>query len=125
MRTRLNGDLQAPSAARTFVESQLAPALGDTELVGDVVLVVSELVTNAVRAGATGIDLDLEVTPQRVVLMVDDDAEGWPAMVTASNDAVRGRGLSIVDQVADEWHVSTLAHLKRLTAVWHRDRPRY
>ncbi len=120
MRTRLGADLHAPRAARRFVETHLRPALGDAELVEDVVLVVSELVTNAVQAGATGVDLALEVTPRRVVLVVEDDAEGWPTMAAAGSDAVEGRGLGIVDQVADVWHVSARAPGKRLTAAWDR-----
>jgi anti-sigma regulatory factor (Ser/Thr protein kinase) len=124
MKTRLAGDLQAPSAARAFVESHLGPAVGDHGLVEDAMLVVSELVTNAVRAGATGLDVALKVTPRRVVLTVDDDADGWPIMVTVGSDAVQGRGLSIVDQLADEWQVSTRAGRKRMTAAWNRKRPR-
>jgi anti-sigma regulatory factor (Ser/Thr protein kinase) len=120
MRVRLGGDPQAPRAARRFVQTHLRPAVDDQDLVEDVVLVVSELVTNAVRAGATGVDLALEVTPRRVVLTVEDDAEGWPTLVSAGSEAVGGRGLGIVDQVADEWHVSDRPRGKCLTAAWDR-----
>jgi anti-sigma regulatory factor (Ser/Thr protein kinase) len=122
MRTSLVADLRAPSAARAFVQQHLDPNDRDEPLKDKVVLVVSELVTNAVRAGATGVDLALDVTARRVVLMVDDDAEGWPTMTTATREAARGRGLRIVDQVADDWKVSSRPGGKRVTAVWGRSR---
>jgi anti-sigma regulatory factor (Ser/Thr protein kinase) len=117
---RLAGDARAPGVARTFVEQQLSETTHDRALADDVVLVVSELVTNAVRAGASTIHVTLDATAHRVVLVVDDDASGWPTLMDADNDAVGGRGLSIVEQLADEWHVSRHVGGKRVTARWNR-----
>ena len=63
--------------------------------VEDVVLIASELVTNAVRAGAAWVDLTLKVTRQRLDLVVADDAHGWPVLVTADEEAIGGRGLRL------------------------------
>ncbi|PZS35968.1 MAG: hypothetical protein DLM58_02740 [Pseudonocardiales bacterium] len=50
-----DSEARTPSAARRFVGSsllRLLPPLAETEAIADAELVVSELVTNAVRAGA-------------------------------------------------------------------------
>jgi anti-sigma regulatory factor (Ser/Thr protein kinase) len=102
VRARFPGDVKAPADARTFVRRQLdGSARRD-----DVVLVVSELVTNSVRAGAEQVDVVLEVHGDRIDLEVTDDAGGWPAQRDARLDDDGGRGLSIVEQLADRWVVS-------------------
>jgi anti-sigma regulatory factor (Ser/Thr protein kinase) len=114
----LPGDLQAPGAARTFVQGHLGKATRDRDLVDTVVLVASELVTNAVRAGATDIGLSLEITPEAVELLVDDDAGGWPTPTHADDQAVGGRGLVIVERLSDRWEVLPRAASKQVKAVW-------
>ena len=120
MKTLLPGDVRAPGAARTFVQSLLNERTHDRALVDDVVLVVSELVTNAVRAGASIIRVTLDATAHRAVLVVDDDAGGWPTLMDPGSEAISGRGLSIVEQLADDWVVSRRAGGKRVTATWNR-----
>jgi anti-sigma regulatory factor (Ser/Thr protein kinase) len=127
MRTRLAGDERAPRAARSYVARQLETStLPEGVLVEDVVLIASELVTNAVRAGADWVDLTLRVTPRRLDLLVGDDADGRPVLVTPDDDATRGRGLGIVDHLADAWDVTPRAQGKLVTATWrtHTDPPR-
>jgi anti-sigma regulatory factor (Ser/Thr protein kinase) len=122
VRTDLPGDVRAPAAARAFVLG----ALGDPGLpLGlptphDVVLVVSELVTNSVHAGATAIAVELTATEDRLELSVIDDAGGWPATRQATWDDTHGRGLAIIEDVADEWHSTVLDRGKRVTATWSR-----
>ena len=119
MRTRLAGDERAPSAARSYVARQLETStLPEGVLVEDVVLIASELVTNAVRAGADWVDLTLRVTPRQLDLLVGDDADGRPVLVTPDDDATRGRGLGIVDHLADVWGVTPRAQGKLVTATW-------
>jgi anti-sigma regulatory factor (Ser/Thr protein kinase) len=81
-------------------------------------LIASELVTNAVRAGAEWIDLTLRVTGRRLDLLVQDDAGGIPVLATADPEAVGGRGLGIVDRLADTWTVAPRAIGKVVTATW-------
>jgi serine/threonine-protein kinase RsbW len=119
MKTRLAGDRRAPSAARSYVARQLAENPVPVGVpVDDVVLIASELVTNAVRAGARWVELTLRVTRRRLDLVVADDAAGWPVLATADDEAVRGRGLGIVNQLADAWEVTPQAGGKLVTATW-------
>ena len=119
MRTRLAGDPRAPHAARSYVARHLTTgALPHGVRLDDVVLVASELVTNAVRAGAEWVHLSLRTSRQRLDLVIEDDAPGLPAPTTADDDAVSGRGLSIVDQLTDTWAVTPRATGKSVTATW-------
>jgi anti-sigma regulatory factor (Ser/Thr protein kinase) len=119
VKTRLAGDERAPRAARAYVVRQLeTSALPDGVLAEDVVLITSELVTNAVRAGAHWIDLTLRISRRRLELLVADDADGRPVLVEADDDATRGRGLGIVDHWTDAWEVTPRARGKVVTATW-------
>jgi anti-sigma regulatory factor (Ser/Thr protein kinase) len=84
----------------------------------DVVLVASELVTNAVRAGADWVHLTLRTSRGRLDLVIEDDAPGLPVPTTADDEAVSGRGLSIVEQLTDSWVVTPRATGKSVTATW-------
>jgi anti-sigma regulatory factor (Ser/Thr protein kinase) len=117
--TRLPGDRRAPGAARSYVAGQLATGtVPEGVLVDDVVLIASELVTNSVRGGAGWIDLTVRVTGGRLDLLVEDDAGGWPVLLTADGEAVGGRGLGIVDQLVDAWVVTPRRSGKLVTATW-------
>lgn len=122
MRTELSGDLRAPAAARRFVDAPLRAMLGRATRPSaeDVVLVVSELVTNAVRASADVIGLSLQVAEDRVELEVSDDAAGWPTPRDAEWDDLNGRGLAIVEELADRWQATELHPGKRITVTWFR-----
>lgn len=122
MKTRLPGDRRAPGAARSYVARHLATStIPEGVLIDDVVLTASELVTNSVRGGADWIDLTLQVTEGRLDLLVEDDAAGWPVLVTVDDEAVGGRGLGIVDRLADSWVVTPRGSGKLVTATWlHR-----
>ena len=122
MRVELPGDVHAAAAARRFVATALAD-LGEeagSPPPDDVMLVVSELVTNSVRAGAGLIDVELTVTDNRVELSVTDGADGWPATRHPASDDPHGRGLAIVEDITDEWHTTLLGPGKRVAATWFR-----
>lgn len=122
MRANFPGDLRAPGAARRWVVSALNEvhdAPSDPRL-DDLVLVVSELVTNSVRAGAEVVDVELAYADDVVELRVTDDAPGWPEPRTADWDEANGRGLAIVADVADRWHATSLRRGKRVTVAWMR-----
>ena len=123
MRTELPGDLRAPAAARRFVDAPLRDMLGraDRPTAEDVVLVVSELVTNAVRASADVIGLSLTVEDDRIEVEISDDASGWPTPRQPDWEDPSGRGLAIVDELADRWQTTELYPGKRITVTWFRD----
>ena len=93
---------QARAATSDFLERE-APAGGTNR--EDALLVVSELVTNAVTAGARQVSIELRLKGRALTLRVDDDAAGWPAVQDASEYAESGRGLAIVELLADSWDV--------------------
>jgi anti-sigma regulatory factor (Ser/Thr protein kinase) len=71
-------------------------------------LLVSELVTNAVRAsreatGAGSVRLWLLADTARVVIVVWDGSPQPPAPVDAGDDAESGRGLLLVDALSSGW----------------------
>ena len=118
MRIKLTADVHAPAVARDFVRRQLHDVLGRQRPVcDDVELIVSELVTNSVRAGATVIDLMLEVLSEAVEVQVTDDAAGWPTPRSAGPDGLDGRGLEIVDRLADHWHTVASPPGKRVVVT--------
>lgn len=107
------------ASARRFCIEGLQSALGNhsgTREVGQTVeLVVSELVTNAVNAEAGRISVRLYVDDAQVRIEVEDDAQGTPRLVHATVTDERGRGLYIVDSLAEHWGIRTLGWGKQ---VW-------
>ena len=101
--------LEAPSLARTFVEASLGSAYRDVGMVAetcdDLVVIVSELVTNAVRAGSGEVGLTVGLERGRVVVRVTDSAVGWPEPRTAAIDDPGGRGLPLVAALSAAWGV--------------------
>lgn len=66
----------------------------------DVVLVVSELVTNSVRHGASnGIDVTVTAGDGQIRVEVADDGPGF----SIDDPRGSGYGLSIVEKLADRW----------------------
>lgn len=122
MEIELEGTLDAPLAARRFVqehwEAMAANDVSATE--ADATLVVSELVTNAVQAGAARITVQIRTEDGWLALRVIDDAEGWPEEHHSELDDVRGRGLFITAQVADRWTATELPGGKAVLAAWER-----
>ena len=94
---------EAPSRARAFVAERTA---GLPELfVATAALLVSELVSNAVRHGAPSICLHVRVDPDRVVVAVRDGAAQLPVTPGADLGRTTGRGLLITAALADSWGV--------------------
>jgi anti-sigma regulatory factor (Ser/Thr protein kinase) len=104
----LTADIRAPREARTFVRTRW-PEL-DEEVLDDVVLIVSELVSNAVQHGEPDIVLRMLVEPFSIdVSVLDHGAQVPPPTVQVPSDAATsGRGLSIVDRLASDWGVKPL-----------------
>ena len=105
---------EAPAAARRFVAGGLS-LRGLDSVVDVVVLLVSELVTNAVRHSGGPLRLQLSVDPDMVRVDVSDGVPDPPRPQPADDVAERGRGLMIVGALADRWGVETLPAGKR---VW-------
>ena len=107
--------------ARRAVRDVLASAPVDDDAVAEVMLLVSELVSNAVRHAACGsFELRLSVRPERLRLEVHDDGSGFSPVVAPRRDGTGGYGLFIVQQLADRWGVEC----ENGSSVWLEvDRP--
>jgi len=121
MRTQLPGDLHAPAAARRFLSTGLRDmVVPEQDLCDDLALIISELVTNSVRAQARIIDVEVDIDDERVEISVTDDASGWPAPQVADPESVEGRGLEIVGQLADSWRTVARRRGKSVIATRRR-----
>jgi anti-sigma regulatory factor (Ser/Thr protein kinase) len=99
-------------AARDFcvrhVTAMVAADAAGAEFVDDAAMVTSELVTNALRAGAARIRLQLGTDDTVLRIGVRDDATGTVESTQTDPLALDGRGLRIVDMLADRWGVDEL-----------------
>jgi anti-sigma regulatory factor (Ser/Thr protein kinase) len=98
-------DPSACAIARRSVGQDLT-GIVDAKRISELVLVVSELVGNAVEHGRGGIRLRLRVTGGKVTGEVVDGGHGFEHQVRAAGpDDVRGRGLLIVERLTSRWGV--------------------
>lgn len=104
-RLTLADGLQAPAHARAWTADQLPPL--PNPVVEDALLLVSELVTNAVRHGRPSIEITLRITPERLRIEVRDGGEALPVVPRGqpSVDRPTGRGLLIVAATASDWGI--------------------
>ncbi|MBI4943638.1 MAG: SpoIIE family protein phosphatase [Actinobacteria bacterium] len=70
---------------------------------GDVLLVVSELTTNAIIHGRPPVELRLRHDGRRVVVEVHDAAAYLPRKQRPTTDDEHGRGLVLVSRVTERW----------------------
>lgn len=106
---QLAPELRSAATARAFVTAQLADG-ESTELVRDVRLVASELVTNAVIHAGTPILVALARLPSFVRLTVSDGSDDLPLLRPghdASDDAEGGRGLWVTEECSSDWGTET------------------
>ncbi|MEU0511786.1 MULTISPECIES: ATP-binding protein [Amycolatopsis] len=97
------GDVPPLVAVRRWAASALAD-LGEDHLTA-VLLAATELVTNAYDhgGGPRRLRLRRDEAPCRIHLEVDDDSTLMPVLTGSSPADRRGRGLRIVDAVAQDW----------------------
>ncbi len=91
------------AAARKFA-ADLVIAI-HPELSDAVSLMISELATNAVLHGQSTYMVDVEALTTSVHVEVSDVGPGAPVRTDAPPTVGRGRGLAIVDRIADSWGV--------------------
>ncbi|MBK5305359.1 MAG: ATP-binding protein [Frankiaceae bacterium] len=84
------------AAAEVVADLHLEP-MGD-----DLALVVSELVTNAVRHAKPPVCLEIQADDERVTVAVADGSPGRPVAREPTEDAEGGRGLALVHLLAAE-----------------------
>ncbi|MDT7569991.1 MAG: hypothetical protein QOE05_165 [Actinomycetota bacterium] len=116
----LPSDLTAAREARAATR-RILPGWRLGALLDPVLLVVSELVGNAVRHGRPPVDLRLRKTDRGVRVDVHDEDSAPPATSATSHDAESGRGLMLVDAVAVDTGVEQIEGDGKV--VWARVEP--
>jgi anti-sigma regulatory factor (Ser/Thr protein kinase) len=90
--------------ARAFVRDNLRALGFPAERIYDVVLIVSELATNAIEAAPeTPFMVTIRSDGADTVLELHDCSASLPRMHPRNTSCERGRGLPIVDALCDEW----------------------
>jgi anti-sigma regulatory factor (Ser/Thr protein kinase) len=100
---QLAAEPAAVGRARTFVREQCADSGVGTDTIETAVLLTSEIVTNALLHGRSGPRLAITSSPERLLVEVGDDNARLPHILEEDEDAVYGRGLSIVSMLATGW----------------------
>jgi anti-sigma regulatory factor (Ser/Thr protein kinase) len=107
LRLEVAGGTQAVTAARRTVAG--LDTYLHRESIHSVLLLVSELVSNAIlhgRADATSaLQLELAVSPQTVRVEVCDPGDGLPLEPRDDPQREGGWGLLLVERLADRWGV--------------------
>lgn len=102
---RLAADRVAASEARRLVRTRLDHIVAPCTL-DDVLLIVSELVTNAVLHGHGNVEMHIAFDGRSVTGHVCDEGPGFERRAPAPRAGrIGGRGLALVEQVADGWGV--------------------
>lgn len=84
----------------------------------DIVLVLtSELVTNAVRHGAGPVELRLTLSSEAIRVEVQDQSGQRPVLRAPDRETISGRGLLLVDALSGAWGVEPAGTGK---TVWFR-----
>ncbi|HEX9481358.1 MAG TPA: ATP-binding protein [Solirubrobacteraceae bacterium] len=105
----LERNVRAPAIARAAVSEQLLATGIDGSLGQTIVLLVSEVVSNAVRHSSgpadAAIGLEATVTPQAVRIAVTDAGEGFAPRPRDANRPGEGYGLFLLEKAARTWGV--------------------
>jgi len=118
----VNHDPSNAAIVRRSIAADLASRSVAPDRIDDVVLVASELVSNAVMHTAGDLvndelDVTWDIQPDCVLVRVVDASPELPAPRSTNPEDIRGRGLSIVAALALDWGVRRTSGGKQ---VWAR-----
>jgi DNA-binding response OmpR family regulator len=109
-------DLRSPGQARAFVTTWCAQ-WGCDEFVDNALIIVSELVSNAVTHASSECDVRLTRTHAGLRIEIEDSGSGSPDLIAPVDDDEHGRGLLIVSALSTAWGVEASAvNRKRIWA---------
>jgi serine/threonine-protein kinase RsbW len=101
--------------ARRFVQERIA---GTPHDVADTVAVMtSELATNSIRHAASAFEVGVHRSAREIRVEVTDEGSGVPTVLAPDPTQPSGRGLYIVEQLADDWGVES-ARDRTAKTVW-------
>jgi anti-sigma regulatory factor (Ser/Thr protein kinase) len=115
--------VESAAEARSWLASFLNERDVEDATRGDAALVVSELVTNALRHGEGPTVLRVALTATVVQLSVTDSGDGVPRMLPPEPGRVGGLGLVVVERLTTEWGVASFPGGKTVWALLGRPSP--
>jgi anti-sigma regulatory factor (Ser/Thr protein kinase) len=99
----------SPAEGRKFCTRRLAEVLdecdGASRVIADAEMIVSELLTNAVKANCSSTEVMLSTYDHALRIEVHDDALGTPELRHPDITEASGRGLLIVSALSRDWGV--------------------
>jgi serine/threonine-protein kinase RsbW len=103
-----------PGIARTRLAAFLTIHHASNDVIDDALIVISEMIANAVSHGVPGQDGTIEISwaingTLLEMSVLDGGVGGHLAPVDFDEDSLSGRGLSIINRVADRWWVDMSA----------------
>ncbi|WP_030157683.1 SpoIIE family protein phosphatase [Streptomyces sp. NRRL S-244] len=99
------GDPDGPAMARHLIRAAVA-AWGAADRADEIELAADELMTNALVHTDGGGHVNVRLTAEgRIRIEVEDSSSALPRRREAGDWAVSGRGLLLVDRLAEEWGV--------------------
>lgn len=117
---QFSADAQVEGISRAHIAQALAEDASPCR-VDDVVATVSELVANAVVHARSDLNVLLERWQHMIVVAVEDHSPVPPVVQAVDYFAESGRGLQIVDSVADHWGYDLTDVGKRVWAGFYLD----
>ncbi len=109
-------DLEQPGEARRFT-AQALDRLGAAQVTDDAEIIVSELATNAVLHARCGFTVKLRRDRNCLHISVSDGSDRLPTLKAASAQRNSGRGLRVVEALAEAWGTKRTTKGK---SVWVR-----
>lgn len=103
-----------PGIARTRLAAFLTRNHASDDIIDNALIVISEMIANAVSHGVPGQDGTVEISWSinsglLELSVLDGGTGGHLAPVDFDHDSLSGRGLSIISRVADRWWVDMTA----------------
>ena len=106
-RVHLRSDVSSLGEGRRFVAQTLRDWNIDESRIEPVMLVANELVANAIVHARSAPVLSLAETGSDLMLRVADGSQSLPVPRSSAADEIGGRGLQLVDALADRWGIDT------------------
>jgi GAF domain-containing protein/anti-sigma regulatory factor (Ser/Thr protein kinase) len=94
----------APGRVRQWLTGQLTIWRVAESVIGAAVLCISELTTNALLHAGTAARVEIDLSPERLLVSVADrGTRGTVTRAHADTLSSRGRGLGLIEQLSDAW----------------------